>query len=274
MRLLLDDASQNLAPSTYRFYREHTAAVLALLPEDRPLALFTREMVETFAQERSKDVSPATVAKQLSVLARVFNLAAQAGWIDTNPCTAVRKPRHRARTSDYFEAAEMTATLRRLRKAKLAESAAVIEFLALSGLRRAECDRIRAEHFNPHGPTLWVWGKTASVDHPLSKRAAEMLEWLTTTAPDGQPLSESRLRRAFRAAREVIEDARLHPHALRHTYGTALAKVHPLQVTQRLMRHATPQQTMRYYHAGSELRQAASSLGYGRGRGRTRRAGG
>jgi site-specific recombinase XerD len=65
----------------------------------------------------------------------------------------------------------------------------------------------------------------------------------------GQPLSSAGLRRIFRYHREIAGVPGGHPHALRHTFGTALAEAGvDLAVMQALLGHAHIDTTARYVH--------------------------
>lgn len=65
----------------------------------------------------------------------------------------------------------------------------------------------------------------------------------------GQPLSAAGLRRIFRYHREITGITTAHPHALRHTFGSALAEAGvDLAVMQALLGHAHIDTTARYVH--------------------------
>jgi site-specific recombinase XerD len=65
----------------------------------------------------------------------------------------------------------------------------------------------------------------------------------------GQPLTAEGLRRIFRYHREISGVTGGHPHALRHTFGTALAEAGvDLAVMQALLGHAHIDTTARYVH--------------------------
>ena len=65
----------------------------------------------------------------------------------------------------------------------------------------------------------------------------------------GRPLSTAGLRRIFRYHREISGVAGAHPHALRHTFGTALAEAGvDLAVMQALLGHVHIDTTARYVH--------------------------
>ena len=65
----------------------------------------------------------------------------------------------------------------------------------------------------------------------------------------GQPLTAAGLRRIFRYHREISGVAAGHPHALRHTFGTALAEAGvDLPVLQALMGHDHVESSAAYIH--------------------------
>ena len=65
----------------------------------------------------------------------------------------------------------------------------------------------------------------------------------------GHPLTAAGLRRVFRYHREVSGVAAGHPHALRHTFGTALAEAGvDLAVLQALMGHDHVESSAAYIH--------------------------
>jgi integrase/recombinase XerD len=65
----------------------------------------------------------------------------------------------------------------------------------------------------------------------------------------GRPLTTAGLRTIFRYHRGVTGVAGGHPHALRHTFGTALAEAGvDLAVMQSLLGHAHVDTTARYVH--------------------------
>ena len=65
----------------------------------------------------------------------------------------------------------------------------------------------------------------------------------------GQPLTPAGLRRIFRYHRDITGIGSAHPHALRHTFGSALAEAGvDLAVMQALLGHAHIDTTARYVH--------------------------
>jgi site-specific recombinase XerD len=72
---------------------------------------------------------------------------------------------------------------------------------------------------------------------------------------DGYPLSERALTMLFRRARTRTGITRLHPHLLRHTYGTRSAELGiPTLTLQHFMGHSQPAVTERYAHVAQSER--------------------
>ena len=72
---------------------------------------------------------------------------------------------------------------------------------------------------------------------------------------DGYELTDASLEMLFRRARERSGVARLHPHLLRHTYGTRSSELGiPTLTLQRFMGHSQPTVTERYSHVATSER--------------------
>jgi hypothetical protein len=84
----------------------------------------------------------------------------------------------------------------------------------------------------------------------LNSRWCGDITYLRAKGPHrGQPLSEAGLRRVFRYHREIAGVPAGNPHALRHTFGTALAEAGvDLAVMQALLGHAHVDTSARYAH--------------------------
>lgn len=69
----------------------------------------------------------------------------------------------------------------------------------------------------------------------------------------------------LRAACESVEIFGVHPHSLRHTFGTRLGERDVnVKKIQRLMGHADIKMTLRYVHPGEESLRAAVELAAGK----------
>ena len=132
----------------------------------------------------------------------------------------------------------------------------------MTGLRRSELARSMVSHWNLAACTVHVLGKRGERTVPFSPELLPSVNYLIAELGDVGPSNPDSISRRLQTWARRIGDDRLHPHALRHTYGTALVR-QGLDVfsVMALMGHRTPQQTQRYFHAaGQQLREAANAL--------------
>ena len=134
------------------------------------------------------------------------------------------------------------------------------------GLRSGEVLALDVGDVDIGGRWLRVSGKGAKERRvPLDVDVAGVIQtYLLAERPDttsprlfivakgpnrGQPLTAAGLRTIFRYHRALADVPAGHPHALRHTFGTALAEAGvDLAVMQALLGHAHVDTTARYVH--------------------------
>jgi site-specific recombinase XerD len=172
----------------------------------------------------------------------------------------VREPQRLPRSLDRDEVVALVGSLRSLR------DRAIFGLMVFSGLRSGEVLALSVRDVDIGGRWLRVSGKGAKQRRvPIDVDVAGMVQTYllaerpetTTTAlfvvakgPNrGQPLTPAGLRTIFRYHRTKAEVPAGHPHALRHTFGTALAEAGvDLAVMQALLGHAHIDTTARYLH--------------------------
>lgn len=143
---------------------------------------------------------------------------------------------------------------------------AIAGLMVFCGLRSAEVLALSVRDVDIGGRWLRVTGKGAKERRvPLDVDVAGVIQtYLLTERPEtassalfivlkgpsrGQPLSAAGLRTIFRYHRSTAGVPSGHPHALRHTFGTALAEAGvDLAVMQALLGHAHVDTTARYVH--------------------------
>lgn len=143
---------------------------------------------------------------------------------------------------------------------------AIAGLMVFCGLRSSEVLALDVTDVDIGGRWLSVTGKGGKERRvPLDVDVAGVIgTYLLAERPDttsprlfivakgptrGRPLSPAGLRRVFRYHREISGVAGGHPHALRHTFGTALAEAGvDLAVMQALLGHAHIDTTARYVH--------------------------
>ena len=142
---------------------------------------------------------------------------------------------------------------------------ALIYLMLLCGLRAQEILNIEKGDFQPSEKTIRVHGKgNKERILPLPEIVCDLVaKYLYFERPKesltnalfvalqgrqrGKPITIAGLRSLFRVRRSHSGLANIHPHLLRHTFGSAMASHGmSLPVLQRLMGHAFPETTMQY----------------------------
>jgi integrase/recombinase XerD len=172
----------------------------------------------------------------------------------------LRQPRRLPRPLDRAETAELLGSLRSWR------DRAIAGLMLYCGLRAGEVLALDVADVDIGGRWLLVSGKGAKERRvPLDVDVAGVIgTYLLAERPEsasgrlflvakgpsrGQPLTSAGLRTIFRYHRAKTGVVAGHPHALRHTFGTALAEAGvDLSVMQALLGHTHVDTTARYIH--------------------------
>ena len=172
----------------------------------------------------------------------------------------LREPRRLPQALSQSDAAQLLASLRTWR------DRAIAGLMLYCGLRSAEVLALQVGDVDIGGRWLRVVGKGQRERRvPLDAEVASVVHvYLLAERPEsgsgrlflvakgphrGQPLTAAGLRAVFRYHRGLTGIVGGHPHALRHTFGTALAEAGvDLAVMQALLGHAHVDTTARYIH--------------------------
>jgi site-specific recombinase XerC len=172
----------------------------------------------------------------------------------------LREPRRLPRSLDRRETTDLLNSLRTWRDRSLAG------LMLLSGLRSGELLTLDVADVDIGARWLRVMGKGSKERRvPLDVDVAGLIQtyllverppssstrlFLVAKGPTrGQPLTAAGLRTVFRYHRAKARVPAGHPHALRHTFGTAMAEAGvDLAVMQALLGHAHVDTTARYIH--------------------------
>lgn len=172
----------------------------------------------------------------------------------------LREPRRLPRALDRRETAALLSSLRTWRDRSLAG------LMVLSGLRSGKLLTLDVTDVDMGARWVRVMGKGAKERRvPLDVEVAGLIQtyllaerpeststrlFLVAKGPNrGQPLTAAGLRTIFRYHRAKSGVRAGHPHALRHTFGTAMAEAGvDLAVMQALLGHAHVDTTARYIH--------------------------
>jgi len=242
---VLDEVRSKRTAGTAQWYEDHFRALkLALGGGSRLLVDISPASLEQFVRDRLAVVTAATVNADLRALHRVFAIAIRRGNATLNPVRMVDRPRAVLAPMDWFEVDDLAALLGRVDDPV---AAAVFAVMFYTGLRRSELSRLERAHVHSKPPRIVVAGKTGTRVVPLSPEAVAPLSYLDL------PLSLRRIDELFRVQRRKLKEPRLHAHALRHSFGTALVRQGERpDVVMRLMGHRSLQTTLRYWHETGE----------------------
>jgi site-specific recombinase XerD len=172
----------------------------------------------------------------------------------------LREPSTLPRSLDRHEVVALVESLRSFR------DRAIAGLMVFCGLRAGEVLALEVKDVDIGGRWLRVFGKGRKERRvPLDVDVAGMIQtYLLAERPEtnskalfvvakgpnrGQPLTAAGLRTIFRYHRAKAGVPAGHPHALRHTFGTALAEAGvDLAVMQALLGHAHIDTTAKYVH--------------------------
>jgi site-specific recombinase XerD len=172
----------------------------------------------------------------------------------------LREPRTLPRSLDRHEVMALVGSLRSFR------DRAIAGLMVFCGLRAGEVLALKVKDVDIGGRWLRVFGKGRKERRvPLDVDVAGMIQtYLLAERPEttskalfvvakgpnrGKPLTPAGLRTIFRYHRAKAKVPAGHPHALRHTFGTALAEAGvDLAVMQALLGHAHIDTTAQYVH--------------------------
>lgn len=250
------------APATIEWYEVRRLELARYWHEAAPLDSLTTEELQAWVDMRRPKVSPTTIHHLLRYVRRLFRVAMQAGWPGRDHTIGVRAPRMVLTRPETMTAEEVLGIIDRMRRTISVRTATrdadLVEALFRTGLRRSEAARAQVGDIDRKRLLLHVRGKNGARTIPLTERALEVLPAIVAVrTPEHVSLILKRWQRR-------LGEPRLHPHALRHSFATALIDrgVSVAQVA-RLLGHS-PRSiaiTQLYYGPGEEsLRRAVALL--------------
>jgi integrase len=271
-----------------RDYEGRLAAVGALRPyfDHYSLDRISQIAVEHFKLEHSRSLTrhdtqfkPATVNQRLQILSAVLSRAVALRLIRDNPCSGVERlpvDEGEARTLSYDEEERLTAKL--LEGPQWVHDATRVALG--TGFRIGEVLRLTKDSVDFGRGLLFVsnpkWKNDPrrTLGVPVSAEVREILLRLVRESPSRDLFVHHRtgrrpMRGSFynqlRTACESVGIFGIHPHSLRHTFGTRLGEADVnVKKIQRLMGHADIKMTLRYVHPGDEGLRAAVELAAGK----------
>jgi integrase len=202
------------------------------------------------------------------VLGNFMNWATRGGYIDRNPVPLADWPKSRMKAPPVLEEQELRELLERVDDPF---ARALIVFVAYTGLRRGELERLEVKHLDLEQGTVWVRGKTGDQHHPLAPQAIKAARTILAQQAEGiqyliagstERARRNRVAETFRRWQRKLHEPRLRPHAMRHSAATIMIRngVSPAAV-QRFLRHSSYAMTQRYVNlVGKDVQEATSKL--------------
>lgn len=250
-----------------------------------PLTEATRETLEAWlAHGARQGITARSMARRLSAARQFFAFAVSERWRTDDPTATVPSPRIRAPLPDTLTIAEVDALLAAARADDRPEGlrlAALLELTYAAGLRVSELVGLSLAALcrgpdKALTPMLRIRGKgnkerltplhgkaVAAVERYLTVRGAfvpqgQTSPWLFPSSGASGHLTRQRFGQLLKqlAFDAGFDPARVHPHALRHSFATHLLQGGAdLRVIQELLGHADIATTQVYTHvAGDHLR--------------------
>lgn len=257
---------RRLSPHTVRNYARDLA-VLYELARGTPLErLQGREVRGYLARLHARGLSGRTLARMLSAWRGFFHYLARAHGYGHNPCLGIRPPKAARRLPHALTPEEAGRLMEIGSGDPLAvRDKAILEVLYSSGLRLSELTGLALPDVNLREATVRVSGKGGKTRIvPLGRYARAALEaWLPVrarlareeeqalfVARDGRPLGARAIQlRLVHWGRKLGLAARVHPHALRHSFASHLLQSSgDLRAVQELLGHASIATTQVYTH--------------------------
>ena len=244
-----------------------------------------REIQALIAHMMRTGSSAKTTRNALGILHSIFEYARREGWVQSNPCTLVDKPRVGDGDPDirFLEPEEIEALLRGVpdddlgrveRRMYLAAAMTGMRQGELLALRWRDVDwpalRVRIRRNFVRGEFGTPKSKRSSRSVPLAVRLAGELDRLHQETPyrrdddlvfahphTGKPIDRSRVLKRFKAALKRGEVRSVRFHDLRHTFGTRMAAQGvPMRALQEMMGHRDFKTTLIYADYAPSAREA------------------
>jgi len=229
----------------------------------KQLSAISTLTIERFKAQRKREVSPASVNRELSCVKHMFSKAIQWQLFDSNPAKAVRKYRENNARIRYLT----TAEVKRLRHTCADWLWPIVQTALCTGMRKGEILRLRWDDVDFDRQLIYVrQSKSGEPRHvPIAAPLYPTLSRLTVISAyvfpreDGCPRQD--VRGAFEGAvkRAGIHDFRFHD--LRHTFASHLVMNGvDLLTVKELLGLKTLDLVQRYAHLSPSHKQKAVDM--------------
>ncbi len=231
------------------------------------LGAITMKMIEDYKAKRMRNRAPATVARELQVIKRLFKKAAEWGKIPHSPAAPVKKPRVNNGRVRFLEPDEIKRLMVKLADWLLP----VAIFCRFTGARRGEAINLTWNDVDAKRGIITL-RETKNGEYGRI-RMNETVRALLASLPrpidrsqrvfglDHTPATWGRIYRAWRAACRAAKITDFHFHDLRHQAATDLLTLGAgINDVRDFLRHKSMSMTLRYAHLIGERQEQTARL--------------
>ena len=256
--------ANNLSP---RYLTRTQQALSVILPRLKAKFInnISTEKIEKYKDTRKQEVSDSTVNIELRAISAMLNRAVEQKWIPINPVPKIRLIKTRNRKTLSFLSKDEVA---KLLTASPEWLRFIIKVMVSTGMRVGETAYLEWEDIDVSLGQIKVRNKPEIDFYPKNKKerhipipnnlneefkAKQKKSGFVFATKDGMP-NENYIRNSMLTAAEKAGiNKRVHPHLLRHTYGSHLAMAGvDLPSIKELMGHSNISTTMIYAHLQPE----------------------
>ena len=237
----------------------NTQAVMAYFGKDRLLSNITTDDIDDYvAYLQAQGAKGGTINRKLSVLSKLIERAKEKGKLNTTPY--IERQAESPGRIRFITPDEEKTILDLLDTWHEYRFKCVVEVLIDTGIRCGELMKLTpsdiAKEQGVHG-TIYLWDTKNGTNRgvPLTKRAADALEYLVQTSTDHDKIISEYsgwITKSWNRIRKNLgysNDPNFVPHILRHTCCSRLVqRGASLKKVQIWMGHKTINTTMRYSH--------------------------
>lgn len=259
-------AEINKAPSTLE-REKYTMRILIRTFGKMKLTTITRLDIDRHIQQRRKEVAPASINRELSLLKNMLKMAVQWEYLDKSPARdvkAIREPPGRVKWLSEAERERLLDACKRSANAMLYE---IVLVALLTGMRKGEMQRLTWDDVDFEKRLITVrHSKNNETRYiPINKILLPVLVELNKknihahyvfSKPDGTAYGN--WRGAFESACKLAGFKDFRFHDLRHCFGSSLGMAqYNLYTIKALMGHKTLSMSDRYTHISEDVLRAA-----------------
>jgi integrase/recombinase XerD len=251
---------QGASVHTIEAYNRDILGYLVFL-EDTKSTLESVDFEAYLSTLRAKGKQTRSIARSVSAIRSFYRFLLTDGKISVNPLLEIETPRFKAPIPRVLSEEEMVKLLKLPADRKLAlRDATILELLYATGLRVSELIGLKKSNVNLEGGFLMASGKRSKERIvPMGTYAREAIKlYLEETKPKGAFLFPNRKGTAMtrqavwklvRKYGALLEQRKLYPHMLRHTFATHLLEGGAdLRSVQILLGHEDISTTQIYTH--------------------------